>query len=99
MQKLNSKNFSKSIEKNTWVVDFYADWCGPCKMLSPIFENVAKKYPKINFTKINVDESNDIAEKYNVLSIPTIIVFKDGKKYSQHVGFISEEKLIDLFNK
>ncbi len=69
------------------LMDFYADWCGPCKMISPIIEQLATEYDgKAEITKLNVDENNSIAAKYGVMSIPTLVFFKDGKEVKRVVG-------------
>ena len=70
------------------VVDFYADWCGPCKMLTPVMEELAKEYEgKVEIVKLNVDNDNDFAREYGVMSIPTIISFKGDKVVAQSVGY------------
>ncbi|MBW6431764.1 thioredoxin, partial [Patescibacteria group bacterium] len=78
---LDDKNFSKEVleHKGSVVVDFYADWCGPCKMMAPIFEEAAAESKDVKFGKLNVDTARDMAMKYGVMSIPTLIVFKDGE--------------------
>ena len=78
--KLNDKNFEKEVLQSdkTVLVDFYADWCGPCKMLSPIVDELSEEYSQYKFCKLNVDENEHLAAKYNVMSIPTLFVFKDG---------------------
>ena len=69
------------------VVDFYADWCGPCRMVSPIIESLSHEYAgKVKFVKINTDESPDLAERYGIMSIPTIMIFKKGEISSRTVG-------------
>jgi len=69
------------------VVDFYADWCGPCRMVSPVIENLSKEYAgKVKFVKVNTDESPEIAMKFDIMSIPTIMVFKNGQVSSRTVG-------------
>lgn len=81
------------------VVDFYADWCGPCKMLSPIIESLEQQYTgKIVIGRINVDNDPAIAEKYNVMSIPTLIAFKDGEPVWQSVGFQPKNALEERLN-
>lgn len=85
------KDFNKLIE-NDAVVDFYATWCGPCKMFGPIFEETANN-SNINFVKLDVDKSSDIAREYGVMTIPTIILFKNGKEIKRHTGFMSKEEL------
>ena len=81
-------NFDNGIS----VVDFWASWCGPCKMFSPIFDEVSNEYSNINFYKVNVDENREIAKKYGIMSIPTIILFKDGKEIKRNIGFLSKEE-------
>lgn len=85
------KDFKSLIEKEA-IVDFYANWCGPCKMFSPIFEEEAKKN-YINFVKVNVDDFSDIAREYGVMTIPTVILFKDGKEVKRNIGFMSCDDL------
>lgn len=88
------KDFSSLIQ-DVAVVDFYANWCGPCKMFAPIFEEVSNDYD-INFIKIDVDNYQDIAREYGVMSIPTIILFKDGKEVKRNTGFMSKEDFINF---
>jgi len=78
------------------VVDFWADWCGPCKMIAPILEEIADEQAgKIKVTKLNVDEAQSIAMKYKVMSIPTLIVFKDGAEVSRSVGAKGKAQLLE----
>ena len=96
---LTDKNFKEEVldYKGTVVVDFYADWCGPCKMMGPIFEEAAKEAgDKAKFGKLNVDGARETAMKYGVMSIPTIISFKDGEVVTQIAGVQSKEALLDL---
>lgn len=99
MKLLNENDFDLEINKsNLTVVDFYADWCGPCKMLSPFLEQLSQQYTDVNWDKIDVDESQSLAARFSVSSIPTVIFFKDGKEVARSVGFkpISEfERLIE----
>lgn len=90
---INSSNFDEIIKSGVVVVDFFANWCGPCKMLSPIIEEVSNEMNDVVFAKINVDESSDIAGKFSVMSIPTLIIFKDGVSVSKNVGFLSKSEL------
>lgn len=87
-------NFEKEIENVSGysVVDFWAEWCGPCKMFGPIFESVSEKYDNIKFAKLNVDNDlENICKKYAVMSIPTIILFKDGIEVKRNIGFFNED--------
>ena len=88
---LKDENFGKLIINGLWLVDFYADWCGPCKMLSPILEELDGD---IDILKINVDHHPDLASEFKVMSIPTIIYFKDGKLIKRITGFQSKEEFI-----
>ena len=85
-QKLNQNNFNNAIANGTTLVDFYADWCGPCRMVSPIVDEIAEERSDITVGKVNVDDENALAMKYGVMSIPTLIVFKDGKEAARIVG-------------
>jgi thioredoxin 1 len=96
---LTDQNFKEEVldYKGTVIVDFYADWCGPCKMMAPIFEEAAKEAgDKAKFGKLNVDSAQQTAMMFGVMSIPTIIAFKDGKVVSQAAGVQSKEALLEL---
>lgn len=94
---INDGNFNKEVleAKGTVIVDFYADWCGPCKMMEPIFEDAAKEAgEKAKFGKLNVDANQKTAQEYGVMSIPTLIVFKDGEKVEQLMGVQDKTTLL-----
>ena len=98
--KLSSENFTEEVlnSEKPVLVDFYADWCGPCNAMSPVIEELAKELEgKAKVGKINVDENSDIAVEYNVMSIPTLIVFKNGKEEKRLVGVRDKEELLSLF--
>ena len=78
------------------VIDFWASWCGPCRMLSPIVDEVAEETDVIKFCKINVDEEPDLASQFKVMTIPTLIVFKGGEEVKRNVGVISKEEILKL---
>lgn len=97
---LNSKNFEKEVLNSSEpvLVDFYADWCGPCKMMAPVVEELAGELQgKAKVGKINVDENQDLAMKYEVMSIPTLIVFKQGKETNRFVGVRDKDELLNEF--
>jgi thioredoxin 1 len=91
---LNSKNFDEIVIKSKVpvLVDFYADWCMPCKMMAPIIDNLAKKYNgKVLIGKVNVDENSNLAMKYQTMSIPTFIIFKNGEPVDRKLGTIGAQ--------
>jgi thioredoxin 1 len=100
--KITKENFQKEVLESNLpvVVDFFADWCGPCKMVAPLVEDLAKKYEgKIKVCKANVDEVPEIASEHSVLSIPTLIFFKNKEKIDEVTGAISKEELEGYFEK
>ncbi|QJC37544.1 thioredoxin [Enterobacteriaceae endosymbiont of Donacia thalassina] len=97
---LNDKNFQYEIKKNNLVlVDFWAEWCNPCKIFSKILEEVSHKYENIIFTKLNIEKYKNIAEKYNIRSIPTILLFKNGNIIDKIIGSINKIQLENFLNK
>jgi thioredoxin 1 len=81
-------------------VDFWAEWCGPCRMVSPVIEELSEEYDdKINFVKVNVDEANELASKYNVFSIPTLAIFNKGQIVAQQVGAASKESYKNMIER
>lgn len=98
--KITSKNFEEEVlnSDKTTIVDFYADWCGPCKMMSPVIDNIAEENDNIKVGKLNVDEAQNIAVEYNVMSIPTIIIFKNGEAVNRFVGVTSKENILSVLN-
>ena len=88
---LTSENFNQEMQNNDLLlVDFWAEWCGPCKSMHPIFTRMAKKYKSVRFARVNVDNAQDIAMKYGVQSIPTFIMFKNGEIANTMVGAVGE---------
>lgn len=97
---LRHENFSSKTAKGNWVVDFWAEWCGPCKILSPIFSSVADEMKgKFNFGKVDVDAETDLAQGFDVMSIPTILFIKDGELVDRSVGLVSKEELASQIKK
>ena len=98
MLEVNSDNFDKEVmnDKLPVIVDFWADWCGPCKQIAPIFEELSKEYKgKLKFVKLNVDEHTDVASQFNVMNIPTSIIFRDGEEVDRIIGNMPKQKFKD----
>ena len=99
--KLNNENFKNEVTESDKLVlvDFYADWCGPCKMMSPIIDEIAVEMgDKVKVCKLNVDSAQDIAIQYNVMSIPTLIIFKNGQVINTFIGLRAKEEITDVLN-
>ena len=96
MLHLNKENFDETIASSTVLVDFWASWCGPCKMIAPIVEEIAAERPDITVGKVNVDEEMDLARRFGIASIPTILVFKNGELSKTSIGYCSKEELLAL---
>ena len=96
--KVTSENFEKEVLQSdkTVLVDFYADWCGPCKMLSPVVDSVANENEDIKVVKVNVDNAQDLAIKYQVMSIPTLVVIKNGQEINRSVGVVSKSQIEEM---
>ena len=90
------QTFAQEIANGLVLVDFYADWCGPCKMFSPIIESVANENEDVKVVKINVDNAQDLAIKYQVMSIPTTVIIQNGKEVDRAVGIISKSDLLEM---
>lgn len=90
----DSAEFNNETAKGKVLVDFFATWCGPCKMLAPIVEKVASEHEDITVLKIDVDEVPDVAAKYGIRSIPTLILFEDGKAVDMKLGYMPEDSVL-----
>lgn len=96
----NIAEYDELLKNNTSVfVDFYAEWCGPCKMVAPLVEEISNEETSVKFVKVNVDDNPDIAQRYGIMSIPTLIVFKNGEIAGSALGFQPKEALQELVNK
>ncbi len=97
---VTGENFETEVlqAKGTVLLDFWAIWCGPCRMLTPVVDDVAEAHPDLKVGKINVDEQPELAQKFNVMSIPTLVVFKDGVQQKSSVGLIGQEEVEGLIS-
>ena len=97
--KVNQNNFDEILAgEKPALLDFYADWCGPCRMVAPVIEEIAREHPEYVVGKINVDESPELAQKYGVFSIPTLAVVKEGRIAGRMTGAKPKEKILELFD-
>lgn len=96
--KINSENFENEVVKfnGTVLADFNADWCGPCRMLAPVLEEFAEENKNVKVVSINIDEEDELADEYDVSSIPCLVVFKDGVEFERSVGFRQKEDIAEL---
>lgn len=96
--KVNNDSFEKEVLQSDKkvLVDFYADWCGPCKMLSPVIDQISEENQDIKVVKVNVDNAQDLAMKYQVMSIPTLVVIKEGKEINRSVGLRDKSEIINM---
>lgn len=93
MKIVNETEFDETIKTGVTLVDFYADWCGPCKMLAPILEELDNEYPDITFIKVNCDDEIKLAERYGIMSIPAVFMFKDGNIIGNAGGYRGKDEM------
>ena len=93
MIELTDENFDELINDELVLVDFFATWCGPCRMLSPIIEEVANE-ENVKVIKVDVDKHEDLAKRFGIMSIPTVIVFKKGEEVNKNIGLVSKEEIL-----
>ena len=98
MKIVDKNEFNELKKEGNLVVDFYADWCGPCKMLGPVMETVAEDYPEVTFVKVNVDEEPELAESYGIMSIPSVFFLKDGEIVKQFLGVQQERNIREMLD-
>lgn len=99
VEKVTSIDFNDVIKEGLTLVDFYATWCMPCKMLAPNVEKVSEEINSVKFIKVDTDEAMDLAMKYGISAIPALFLFKDGQVVDKSVGFVSENEIKDLIKK
>ena len=93
---ITKENFKQTVEQGTVLLDFWATWCGPCQMIAPTVHDVAEECPDITVGKVNVDEEPELAAAFKIVSIPTLVVMRDGKAVAQAVGVQSKEKILEM---
>ena len=99
--KVSNENFNSEVisSDKPVLIDFYADWCGPCKMLSPVVDKLAEEHSEFKVVKINVDENPDLAGSYQVMSIPTLVVIENGKEVNRSMGLQSKQDILNLVSR
>jgi len=96
---LTNQNFKDEVKEGLVLVDFFATWCGPCKMMEPVISKIAEEYiGKVKVGKVNVDDENELAMKYQISSIPTLILFKDGNPIKSLIGLSSKSEIENMIN-
>jgi thioredoxin 1 len=99
--KLTLANFESKVlkSKTPAIIDFYADWCGPCRMMAPVFEELSSEFEgKLNFFKIDTQNENELAEKFEVMSIPTLILLDNGKEVGRLSGYVPKDRLKEILD-
>ena len=101
MEKIYQEEFAQRVlnAEHPVVVDFYADWCGPCKMLSPVLDQLESEFDDFEFVKVNIEENPELAEEFEVFSIPNVCIFKGGKVADRSVGFASPDDMRDFIRR
>ncbi len=100
IKKVTGQTFKKEVleSEKTVLIDFYADWCGPCKILSPIIKEIAEETEKVKVVQIDVDEEEELAMEYGIMSIPTMVVIKDGEEVERRIGVMKKEAILEMLS-
>ncbi len=98
LKHLQEENLKELTSSGLVLVDFYATWCGPCKMLGPVLEELAEENEELSIIKVDIDKHNDLAREYAIMSVPTMIIYKDGKVAKKLVGFMPKQALLKEIN-
>ena len=99
VREITDQDFQSSVQSGVCVVDIYADWCGPCRMLSPTLDDISNEFSgRVSFFKLNIDDSPVTAQNFGVMGVPTVIVFKDGREYRRIVGLYPRNAYVSVIN-
>ena len=100
VKQLTNEEFEKNVKSSDKLVfvDFYADWCGPCRMMAPIVEEISEEVDGVDFYKVNCDDEQELASKYEVMTIPTLLIFKKGEQIKEFIGVTNKEEIIEELN-
>lgn len=98
MEIINKDNFEEKIENGVVLVDFFATWCGPCRMLTPVLEEVSEQ-SSAKIYKVDIDKSDDLAHKFGIMVVPTMVIFKNGEMQEKFSGFMQKEEILEKLNK
>ena len=101
VKQLTNEEFEKNVKSSDKLVfvDFYADWCGPCRMMAPIVEEISEEVDGVDFYKVNCDDEQELASKYEVMTIPTLLILKKGEQIKEFIGVTDKEEIIEELNK
>ena len=100
VKQLTNEEFEKNVKSSDKLafVDFYADWCGPCRMMAPIVEEISEEVDGVDFYKVNCDDEQELASKYEVMTIPTLLILKKGEQIKEFIGVTDKEEIIEELN-
>lgn len=93
---LENEDFNEEVKEGVVLVDFFATWCGPCKMLGPVLEEIAKEQTDLKIVKVDVDQHESLAQQFGIMSVPTLVLYKDGRPVKQMSGFMPKDALLEL---
>lgn len=96
---ITTENFGDNVASGITVLDFWAEWCGPCRSFGPVFEKVSENHDDVTFGKVNTEEQGELAQAFQVMSIPTVMIFRDGIRIYEGAGALAEPQLEDLISK